>query len=327
MRSISYVGGGGVALSDVADPVAAAGQAIVRVEVSALCGSERSALRTGMPGNAGHEAVGTVIHIAGGGAIDGGAIGVGDRVGISALIGCGSCPSCLSGDEVACAAGVSTQLGMHAELVASPVQALRRLPTDMDPILGVLLAGDTLGVAYRALRRAPLPAGGSVIVIGLGAIGLGHVLARSRAGADVTGIDPVQGRRHLAQQLGAGNVAGTVAEVSTPADLVIEATGLPTCIETAFRLVRHGGTVLQSGECAQVQLNPSRDVVHRETAYVGSWYFGSRDLAAAIAAEDDDPRATAIATSVFGAADARAAFAAFATGTGGKIMLRWNDTP
>jgi hypothetical protein len=74
-----------------------------------------------------------------------------------------------------------------------------------------------------------------------------------------------------------------------------------------------------------VQLHPSRDVVHRETSYVGSWYFASRDLAAALEAESQDPRADLLATDVFAAGEADAAFETFAKGVGGKVLLRWDQ--
>ncbi len=60
MRSLRYAGGGEVRIENLATPSIGADQALVRIQASALCGSERGALTGGMVGNAGHEAAGVI---------------------------------------------------------------------------------------------------------------------------------------------------------------------------------------------------------------------------------------------------------------------------
>src|SRR5262249_20436696 len=112
MRSLRYQGDGSVTIVDVPDPEPGPGDVLVRIEASAICGSERGGFVHGMDGNAGHEACGRII--------DAGASGfaAGTRVGLSAVVGCGECDRCLIGQETQCRRGPTVGSGWHAELAS-----------------------------------------------------------------------------------------------------------------------------------------------------------------------------------------------------------------
>lgn len=113
-----------------------------------------------------------------------------------------------------------------------------------------LLLTDNLATGWAAALRADIPVGGTVAVIGLGAVGL--CAARSAlflGAATVLGIDPVRERRDRAALMGV-----TPAEPSTTAaamelsdgrgvDAVIDAVGSDTTMSDALTAVRAGGTV------------------------------------------------------------------------------------
>ena len=85
----------------------------------------------------------------------------------------------------------------------SAPSSLLELPDGIDPADAVLLAGDTLGVPVRALRRVPAEPGTRVLVLGLGPVGLAHVLVRANAGCEVVAVEPSAARRKLGLELGA----------------------------------------------------------------------------------------------------------------------------
>jgi threonine dehydrogenase-like Zn-dependent dehydrogenase len=281
MRALRAVGSGLVEIVDAPDPELADGDVLVRIEASAVCGSERGVFTSGASANAGHEAAGTVIE-----APSGSDVMVGDRVGISAVRGCGWCTACRSGLETRCVHGAKVAIGMHAELVAAPLGALRPVPNGVDAAAASLLTGDALGVPVRGIARAPHQRGDVVVIIGLGPVGLSHALVRSFYGAEVIGIDPSATRRRLAVACGATD-ALDVDDPIPAASLVIESTGRPECIRGAFDAVVAGGVVLQSGECSSVEIDPSLAIVHKEVTYVGAWYYTSSDYPKMLAAVDE----------------------------------------
>ena len=246
----------------------------------------------------------------------------GQRVGISAIAGCGRCAACAAGIEVRCdAPGV--QLCLHAERAAVALSSLRVLPPGTTAARGVLLSGDALGVPVRGLRRAPDPPGGRVLVLGLGPVGLAHVLVRSFTGCEVLAVEPSAPRRALAESLGAAATFAPEEEVpGPPPGLVIEASGRPESVARACALVAKGGTVLQSGECGDPALAPS-DLIRREVTYVGSWFYASEDYPEMLALVERGLAVDDLVTHVVPAARAPEAFAHLLSPASGKILLDW----
>ena len=319
MKTLTLHGTGRVSLIDAADPEVRPGDALIRIEASGLCGSERSALDMGMPqGNAGHEACGVIEHVPAGAEF-----AVGERVGISAVSGCGVCDDCRAGRETRCSRGPVITPSMHAELVAAPLSTLRRLPAGTEPATGVLLSGDGLGVPVRAARRVPTGAGQRVLVVGLGPVGLAHVMVRAHGGALVEAIEPSPRRRAMAAEFGAARVYSPDERIDDGFDLVIEATGLQPCLDRAFELAKPGATVLQSGECGTVSLRASEWVVHKEVTYIGSWYYNSEDYPAMLALHSDGLALDRLVSDRFPANEAQEAFGRFFAGDSGKVVLLW----
>ena len=99
-------------------------------------------------------------------------------------------------------------------------------------------------------------AGESVVVIGLGGVGLSAVMGAALAGArTIVGLDTNKQKLELARQAGVTHATTDADEVSDltdgGADHVIEAIGLTTTVERAIDLVRPGGTVTLVGMTPQ----------------------------------------------------------------------------
>ena len=141
--------------------------------------------------------------------------------------------------------------GAQAELLAVPSAdfQLHRLPSDLSAEAALLLT-DNLATGWAAAQRADIPPGGTVVVLGLGAVGLCAVRCAIAQGAgQVFAVDPVEGRREMAARSGATAITpeqiGAVHEATggRGAAAVIDAVGNDTTMNAALTTVRAGGTV------------------------------------------------------------------------------------
>lgn len=318
MRRMRYVGDGRVELEEVPLPRRGSGELLIKIEASAVCGSERHDLISGVDGNFGHEAAGIVVD-----ADRESSVRVGTRVGLYAVRGCGQCAQCLVGRETMCARTPNILSGWHADYAVVPERCVREVPQDIDPGIAAMMTGDPLGVPVRSARRAPSPGSGAVVVVGLGPVGLAHTLVRSFGGARVIGIEPSSYRRELALKLGADAVFAPGSEEVRGA-LVIECTGIPAVIESSFELVESGGTFLQSGECEKpVSVQPSALLIHREVQLLGSWYYASEDYSDMQLQIASGLPLGKLATHDVAAELAQSAVTEFLEGMTGKVLVRW----
>ena len=256
MRAVVIEGPGQVTVDDVADPeLPGPDGAIVRVTTTAICGSDLHFYDGDLPlfpVAVGHEVVGVVAETG----PDVRRLAVGDRVLVASVAGCGRCAGCATGDPVTCVQGPkvfgSGELGGgQAELLAVPAAdfQLLEVPDGVDDEAALLLT-DNLGTGWAGAARADIPPGGTVVVLGLGAVGLCAVRAALLQGAGrVLAVDPVAGRRSRAVDSGAlaleGPTVGAVLEATggLGADAVIDAVATDGSLADAFAAVRAGGTV------------------------------------------------------------------------------------
>lgn len=257
VRRVSY-------RTDLPDPtVQQSTDVVVAVRRAGLCGSDlhpyegREAVRFGVV--TGHEAVGEVV--AAGDDVTRAAVG--DRVIVPFSSSCGRCASCRRGLTSRCRhAGVFGAVplsrpggpllhGGQAELLRVPWAdgTVLPLPDGMSDDDAVLLT-DNFPTGWYAAEGAEIVGGDTVVVVGLGSVGLCAVVAAFAMGAEVVvGVDPVADRRHRARALGAVVAAPHSAEealaVLRPrgdgAAAAIDAAGTVAGQELAFRLLRPGG--------------------------------------------------------------------------------------
>jgi threonine dehydrogenase-like Zn-dependent dehydrogenase len=189
---------------------------------------------------------------------------VGDRVLVSSVTGCGTCPGCATGDPILCRRpgpkvfGSGELGGAQSEALAVPAAdfQLRGLSGDLAEISdeAALLLTDNLPTGWIAARKAEIRPGATVAVIGLGAVGLCAVRSALLLGAGrVLAADLAPGRRALAESFGAEPIdpavaGGTPAAVREATDglgaeAVIEAVGADATMDAAIASVRSGGTV------------------------------------------------------------------------------------
>jgi threonine dehydrogenase-like Zn-dependent dehydrogenase len=267
MRAVVFAGNGRVRVADVPDPsIEDPRDAIVRVRVAAICGSDLHFLHGKAPLEAGdvigHEAVGVVESV--GDAVS--SVAPGDRVVTAFHVACGECWFCERGQTQLCdrwrmlGAGLfgGDLAGTQAELVRVPVADVNLLavPDDVDDEAAVFL-GDIATTAWYGVAASEIERGDTVAVVGAGPVGLLLVQAALAKGAGaVLSLDREPDRLGLAERLGAVSIDVTARNPRTAvddatagrgADVVIDGVGHPDAFATAIDVVRRGGRVTVVG--------------------------------------------------------------------------------
>jgi 2-desacetyl-2-hydroxyethyl bacteriochlorophyllide A dehydrogenase len=245
-----------LALEKMARPVARAGEVLVRVTHSGLCGTDlkiyNGAIPVRCPLVMGHEVAGEVV------ASEGGGLEPGDRVVIDPVLYCGACFHCRRGQTNLCPNGKligRDTNGGFAEYASVPATQAFRLPPSIDSRTAPLVQVAT--TCLHGQRMTPLFAGESVAVIGLGVSGQLHVqLAKARGAGTVIGISRSRFKNEMARALGADITIeageGAVSKVleatgGRGADVVIESTGMMPAVAETIRMARFGGQILLFG--------------------------------------------------------------------------------
>lgn len=331
MKSVQMQGNGQIALVDLPDPQPGPGEVMIATRVSALCGSELKTYRgPGKPdGNSGHEAVGVVAQLGEGVTT----LHVGQRVGVSAISGCGHCEACARGQYTWCSAW-KFYGNMHAEQFVIAANACHPLPDDVGWDVGVLITGDGFGVPYHTSLKLRDPAIKTVAIFGAGPIGLGNLLMQRALGRTVIAVDMSPTRLELAAELGADHVvnAGTVGDVVAAiraltggkgADVCIEAAGRPETAKQCFAAVRTAGTVVFNGEQPALSLSPSEDFIRRDITALGSWYYHFGEYPAMLDLYRQGLPIGSLITHRFPLDQAAEAFRLMAAGLTGKVLLTY----
>jgi threonine dehydrogenase-like Zn-dependent dehydrogenase len=332
MQSVKFDGKSSVRIVDVPEPEPGPDEVLIATTVSAICGSEMHSYRDEgqANGNGGHEAAGIVERVG----KDVTNVKVGQRVGASAISGCGHCSYCARGQYTWCSN--NTFYGsMHAEKFVVTARACHPLPANLPWEVSVLISGDGLGVPYHSSTRMPQDGVDSVAIFGLGPIGLGNVLMQTYLGRRVVAIDLSDYRLDYAQKLGArwtvrAGTPDTVAQVreltaGMGVDIAIEAAGRPETAKQCFAAVRKGGTVVFNGEQGAFPLSPSDDFIRRDITALGSWFYHFREYGDMLRLYRTGLPVQDLVSHTYPFAKAPEAFAEFAAGKTAKVLLRWQE--
>ena len=270
MRAAVFHGAGDIRVEEVARPHAGPGEAVIRVTLTTICGTDVHILKGEYPVKpgliVGHEPVGVIAELGAG------VVGyeVGERVLVGAITPCGQCHACFSGKPSQCGHGTgyeaiggwrfgNTINGAQAEYLLVPyAQAnLAKIPESLTDEQVVLLA-DIASTGFSGAESGKVKIGDTVVVFAQGPIGLCATAgAKLMGAARVIGVEGDRNRMAMARRMGADVVLNpehvdVAAEVKRltggyGADVAIEALGLQETFESALRSVRPGGTVSSLG--------------------------------------------------------------------------------
>jgi threonine dehydrogenase-like Zn-dependent dehydrogenase len=265
MKAVVFRGKDRVAVEEVPKPRPRAGEAVIRITTTTICGTDVHIVRGEYPVKPGlilgHEPVGVIEELGPG--LEH-LYEVGERVIVGAITPCGQCFYCLNGSSSQCGGALggwkfgNTINGAWAEYLLVPDAKANLAPipqnlADED----VLMCPDIFSTGLSGAESGGIKVGDSVAVFAQGPIGLCATLGAKLKGASlIIGIDALPHRLAIAQRFGA-NVTlnandGLVAEIKRltdgrGVDVAIEALGRQETFENALRAIRPGGTLSSLG--------------------------------------------------------------------------------
>ena len=261
MRTLSIFEPGKLVMEDLPRPVLTEGNAIVKMEMCGICGSDVTAFSGKNPTmrypihGMGHEGVGVVVEV---GENDQG-LKVGDRVALEPYVPDFTCHMCKVGRFNNCAnlhvCGVHKD-GMMTEYFSHPIRLCYKLPDELDFLRAALVEPLTIGL--HGATRARVTAGDKVVVFGAGTIGLMAAFACLSYGAEPFLVDVVQERLDFAKNVlnmphtfnsREGDVVNYLKEATggTMCQAMIDCTGAAPIIENMHDYVWHGGRIALVG--------------------------------------------------------------------------------
>jgi L-iditol 2-dehydrogenase len=287
---------GDIRIEESARPEVGIDDLLVRARACGICSGDIMPwyIRRKAPLVLGHEPVGVVEET--GAAVRG--FSRGDRVFVHHHAPCFNCASCRRGEYVQCATWRATKLtpGGMAEyfiVAAANQRDTFKLPDAIDDLNGVLI--EPAACVVKSLRRSGLRAGESILVIGLGIMGMMHVrIARHLGAGLIIGADLFETRARRAQELGAdrgivvsgNNLADQVNEITkgAMADVVIVGPGTSAAIKSGIAAAGKGATVVQFTATPpedELAVRP-HDLYFNETRLIPSYSCGPDDTREAL---------------------------------------------
>jgi len=340
MRGVLLPGQERVELRNYMTPEPSFGQVLVKMKVSGLCGSDLKFIyreHSGTGGSAyrgviaGHEPAGQVV-VTGPG-VKG--FEPGDRVAVYHIAGCGYCEECRKGYMIGCTSALRQAYGWqrdggHADYILAESNTLIRIPDELTYADGALVACG-FGTAYQGILRSDVSGRDTVVVVGLGPVGLAVTMLASSCGARVIGIDPIATRQDMACRIGASSAILSdvhsqirVLELTDGhgADVVFDCSGSASGRHLSLEIARTWGRVVFLGEGGEVAFEPSPLLIRKQLTLMGSWVCSLSVMEKAfefLARRRLHPEA--VVTHRYPLNDAAEAYRVFAGADTGKVVI------
>lgn len=278
------------AIITVPDPTPKENWVVVKVHTAPMC-TEYKAYVAGRPADQlGHEAAGEVVAVA-----QPGRARVGDRVVVMPTNACGKCALCLAGDYIHCEHNVDF-VALHGSREGSATYAQYLLKPDhlLVPIPEPIsydhasLACCGLGPTFGAMQLMAVNALDTVLISGLGPVGLGGVINGVYRNARVIGVESNPWRTQLAFALGATAVVDptqpdALAQIRAltggrGVDKAIDCSGVVAAHRLCIDAARRKGQVAFVGECSdETPLRISPDMIRKGLTLTGAWHYNMKD--------------------------------------------------
>ncbi len=298
MKALVWEGPRQMNMRDMAEPIPQPDEVVIKVAYSGICGSElggylgQNTLRV-PPLVMGHEFSGEIAALGAQATRHKPDLAVGQRVTVNPLVHCGWCRACLRGLPNLCQdrqiIGIHRP-GSFADLVAVPAALVYPLPNPLS--LEHAALAEPVGCAVRAVKLAGVSATDSLLITGLGPIGLLSLQVAQSFGLTqiyVTDTDP--DRRAIAEQFGvrvvnplAENVVELIKAETNGAgvDAAIDAVGTVSTRRECIEAVARGRRVVFIGLHAEESQLQSNLVIRSEITIQGSFAYTPLDFEAGL---------------------------------------------
>ncbi len=272
-------------LVERAEPHPFGNMAVVKVLTAPMCTEHKQYTSGHLTVCLGHEAVGVVSAVA-----QEGRVRVGQRVVVMPQYACGACSLCLAGDFIHCrnsidalsATGNSSGTATYAQYILKPDWLLLPIPDDMTTD-HASLACCGLGPTFGAMQRMEVTEFDTVLIAGMGPVGLGGVINGAFRGAKVIAIEGHPYRAALAKRLGASAVIDpqsdqALAEILRLTDGLgatasLDCSGSAGAQRLLLDATRRRGRVAFIGEAGELTIHVSNDMIRKGLTLFGQWHY------------------------------------------------------
>jgi len=322
-------------LVEVPTPEPKADWALVKVHASAMCTEYKSFLAGRSSDIIGHEGAGEIVAVA-----QPGRVQVGERVVILPQYPCGKCSLCLAGDYVYCENNVDFEKfvgtlegsGTFAQYVLKPTWLLPPIPEDVS-YEHATMAIDGIGASFGAFEAIEVGAFDTVLITGLGPVGLGAVVNARFRGARVIGVEPLPWRAERAMQMGAevvfspddADLAGRIRALTggKGVDCAVDCSGNVQAERLCIDAVRRRGRVAFVGECSEdLVLHVSPDTIRKGLTLFGSWLYNLGDFPRVMRVIRESPLIDILVSHVMPMSHIQQAFELLTRGECAKVVLK-----
>ena len=291
MKRVAVLGQERAGVECAEAPLARDNWAVIKVHVAPMCTEYKAFAAGSSPGLYGHEAAGEVVEVA-----QPGRVKVGDRVVAMPMNACGQCALCLDGEYIHCQDGFdfaavhgrADGLGTMAQYLLKQDWMLLPIPDGMS-YDHASMACCGLGPTFGAMQTLRVDRHDTVLITGLGPVGLGGVINAVYRGARVIAVDSIAYRADLARELGAEAVVDprdpdALQQILdlTPGgrgvDKAVDCSGVVAAHRLCIDAARRKGQVAFVGECSDdTPIQISNDMIRKGLTLEGSWHFNLAD--------------------------------------------------
>ena len=279
----------------------------------------------------GHEAAGEVVAVA-----QLGRVKVGDRVVVQPQLGCGACWLCLDGEHIHCQNGRRLPEGQtaghtYAQYILKPDWLLSSFPEDISyKHAGMACCG--LGPTFGAMQKMNVNALDTVMITGMGPVGLGGVINGHYRGAKVIAVESQPFRANLAKELGATAVFDPNDENVLDKDMdltnglgvdkAMDCSGASAAHRLMVDALRRKGQACFIGQGGDFPLGASRDMIGKGIGLHGIWHYNLSYFPALIKMISQvGNQLDKFITHQYGMSQVQEAWAQQCTGNAGKVVL------
>jgi len=334
MKVVAILGEGKAGLIDRPDPTPKEDFALVKVHLTPMCTEYKTFKSGNETEKLGHEAAGEVVEVT-----QPGPVKVGDRVVVQPQYPCGRCSLCLAGDYIHCQNGrdfekifgSTTGTATYAQYLLKPAWLLSNIPDGVSyEHAGMAVCG--LGPTFGAMRQMRVDALDTVLITGLGPVGLGAVINARYFGARTFGVESNAYRAKLAKELGAEevfdpndkNVLQHILDATggVGVDKAVDCSGASPAHRLMLDSLRRKGQASFVGQGKDFPLSVSKDMIRKGLVLRGVWHYNIGEYPEIMKVIQNSPdQLDRFITHRFPMSQVQNAFESQVTGETGKVVL------
>ncbi|MHB0858734.1 MAG: zinc-dependent alcohol dehydrogenase [Anaerolineae bacterium] len=335
MKKAAILGERQAGLVDALEPQPKENWVVVKVHAAPMCAEYKGFVAGHKNAFLGHEAAGEVVAVA-----QPGKVKVGDRVVVMPMYSCGRCALCVAGDFIHCEnepdmaafLGSSEGSATYAQYLVKPDWLLPAIPEGVS-YERASLACCGLGPSFGAFQTMGLDAFDTVLITGLGPVGLGAVVNARYRGARVIGVESVPFRVERALEMGAeavldprdDEIVHKILDLTggKGVDCALDCAGYVQSERLCIDAARRKGQVAFVGECGnELCVRVSPDLIRKGLRVIGSWHYNLNDYPAVMQVIQRSPLIDLLISHVLPMSRIQEAFELSASHQTAKVILK-----